>query len=89
MECDRYGSWDVWACRSEAIEICDVVDLGCDPSEPTKSVALRGLAEKPSPTGAPTNLSLLSRYIPLQSGGFAWVNRCEGWRWDAIGWCAG
>ena len=55
----------------EAFENCDVVDLGVEASEPPKSLALRGLVENPSSTDDPSNLTVLGRYIPRQSVGFA------------------
>jgi UTP--glucose-1-phosphate uridylyltransferase len=48
---------------SDAIENYGVADLGGEASEPFKSVALKGLVEKPSPTDAPSNLAVLGRYI--------------------------
>jgi UTP--glucose-1-phosphate uridylyltransferase len=48
---------------SEAIENYGAADLGGEASEPFKSVALKGLVEKPSPAEAPSNLAVLGRYI--------------------------
>ena len=48
---------------SDAIENYGVADLGGDASELFKSVALKGLVEKPSPENAPSNLAVLGRYI--------------------------
>jgi UTP--glucose-1-phosphate uridylyltransferase len=48
---------------SEAIENYGVADLGGQASQPFKSVALRGLIEKPAPKDAPSNLAVLGRYI--------------------------
>jgi len=48
---------------SEAIENYGVADLNGEASEPFKSVALKGLVEKPSPEDAPSNLAVLGRYI--------------------------
>ena len=47
----------------EAIENYGAADLGGESSEPFKSVALKGLVEKPSPGDAPSNLAVLGRYI--------------------------
>ena len=48
---------------SEAIEKYGVADLNGEASEPFKSVALKGLVEKPSPKDAPSNLAVLGRYV--------------------------
>ena len=48
---------------SDAIENYGVADLGGETSEPFKSVALKGLVEKPSLKNAPSNLAVLGRYI--------------------------
>ena len=48
---------------SGAIENYGVADLNGEASEPFKSVALKGLVEKPSPKDAPSNLAVLGRYI--------------------------
>ena len=48
---------------SEAIENYGVADLGGAASGTFKSVALRGLVEKPSSKDAPSNLAVLGRYI--------------------------
>ena len=48
---------------SGAIENYGVADLGGEAGEPFKSVALKGLVEKPSPKDAPSNLAVLGRYI--------------------------
>jgi UTP--glucose-1-phosphate uridylyltransferase len=47
----------------DAIENYGVADLNGEASEPFKSVALKGLVEKPSPKDAPSNLAVLGRYI--------------------------
>ena len=47
----------------DAIENYGVADLGGEASEPFKSLALKGLVEKPSPTDTPSNLAVLGRYI--------------------------
>jgi UTP--glucose-1-phosphate uridylyltransferase len=47
----------------DAIENFGVADIKMEASEPFKSVALKGLVEKPSPKNAPSNLALLGRYI--------------------------
>jgi UTP--glucose-1-phosphate uridylyltransferase len=48
---------------SDAIENYGVADLGGEASEPFKSLALKGLVEKPSPTDTPSDLAVLGRYI--------------------------
>jgi UTP--glucose-1-phosphate uridylyltransferase len=48
---------------SDAIENYGVADLGGEIGEPFKSVALKGLVEKPSPEYASSNLAVLGRYI--------------------------
>jgi UTP--glucose-1-phosphate uridylyltransferase len=48
---------------SEAIENYGVADLNGEVSEPFRSVALKGLVEKPSSNHAPSNLAVLGRYI--------------------------
>jgi UTP--glucose-1-phosphate uridylyltransferase len=48
---------------SEAIENYGVADLDGAPSEPFKSIPLKGLVEKPSAEEAPSNLALLGRYV--------------------------
>jgi UTP--glucose-1-phosphate uridylyltransferase len=48
---------------SDAIENYGVADLGTEASEPFKSVPVKVLVEKPSPKDAPSNLSVLGRYI--------------------------
>ena len=48
---------------SGAIENYGVADLNGAASDPFKSVALKGLVEKPSPKDAPSNLAVLGRYI--------------------------
>jgi UTP--glucose-1-phosphate uridylyltransferase len=47
----------------DTIENYGVADLGGEASELFKSVALKGLVEKPSPKNAPSNLVVLGRYI--------------------------
>jgi len=48
---------------SERVESYGIADLGDEATEPFKSVALRGLVEKPSPGDAPSNLAVLGRYV--------------------------
>ena len=48
---------------SELIENYGVADLDGALSKPFRSVALKGLVEKPSPEEAPSNLAILGRYI--------------------------
>ena len=48
---------------SEGVESYGIADLGDETTEPFKSVALRGLVEKPSPADAPSNLAVLGRYV--------------------------
>ena len=48
---------------SGAIENYGVADLGGEGSAPFKSVALKGLVEKPAPKDAPSNLAVVGRYI--------------------------
>ena len=48
---------------SEAIENYGVADLDGVKSTPFKSIALKGLVEKPSSDEAPSNLAVLGRYI--------------------------
>jgi len=45
------------------VESYGIADLGDETTEPFKSVALRGLVEKPSPADAPSNLAVLGRYV--------------------------
>jgi UTP--glucose-1-phosphate uridylyltransferase len=47
----------------DAIENYGVADLGGAPSQPSKSIPLKGLVEKPAPKDAPSNLAVLGRYI--------------------------
>ena len=47
----------------DAIDNYGVADLNGAACEPFKSIPLRGLVEKPSPEGAPSNLAVLGRYI--------------------------
>jgi len=47
----------------DAIENYGVADLGGAPSQPFKSIPLKGLVEKPAPKDAPSNLAVLGRYI--------------------------
>jgi UTP--glucose-1-phosphate uridylyltransferase len=47
----------------EAVESYGIADLGDAKLEPFKSVALKGLVEKPSMENAPSNLAVLGRYI--------------------------
>ena len=48
---------------SDAIENYGVAVLGGAPSQPFKSIPLKGLVEKPAPKDAPSNLAVLGRYI--------------------------
>jgi UTP--glucose-1-phosphate uridylyltransferase len=48
---------------SGAIENYGLADLGSQASEPFESVPIKGLAEKPSPKDASSNLAMLGRYI--------------------------
>lgn len=48
---------------SARVESYGIADLGDETTEPFKSVALRGLVEKPSPADAPSNLAVLGRYV--------------------------
>ena len=47
----------------EVVERYGIADLGNVALEPFKSVALKGLVEKPSPEHAPSNLAVLGRYV--------------------------
>ena len=47
----------------ELVESYGIADLGGVMLEPFKSVALKGLVEKPSPEHAPSNLAVLGRYV--------------------------
>ena len=47
----------------EVVESYGVADIGGVMLEPFKSVALKGLVEKPSPDHAPSNLAVLGRYV--------------------------
>jgi len=47
----------------ELVESYGIADLGNVALEPFKSVALKGLVEKPSPDHAPSNLAVLGRYV--------------------------
>jgi len=47
----------------ELVESYGIADLGDVALEPFKSVALKGLVEKPSPDHAPSNLAVLGRYV--------------------------
>ena len=47
----------------EVVESYGIADLGDLMLEPFKSVALKGLVEKPSPDHAPSNLAVLGRYV--------------------------
>ena len=47
----------------EVVESYGIADLGGVRLEPFKSVALKGLVEKPSPDHAPSNLAVLGRYV--------------------------
>jgi len=47
----------------ELVESYGIADLGDVALEPYKSVALKGLVEKPSPDHAPSNLAVLGRYV--------------------------
>lgn len=48
---------------TDMIENYGIADLGSVTAKPFKSVKLKGLVEKPSPDAAPSNLSVLGRYI--------------------------
>ena len=48
---------------SDTIENYGVADLDGEVSELFKSVALKGLVEKPAPADAPSNLAMLGRYV--------------------------
>ena len=48
---------------SDMVENYGIADLGNETTKPFKSVKLKGLVEKPSPTAAPSNLAVLGRYI--------------------------
>jgi len=62
---DETGMGQVMVERVEpdALESYGVADLGDVVLEPFKSVALKGLVEKPSPDHAPSNLAVLGRYV--------------------------
>ena len=47
----------------ELVESYGIADLGNVALKPFKSVALKGLVEKPSPDHAPSNLAVLGRYV--------------------------
>jgi len=47
----------------ELVESYGIADVGDVALEPFKSVALKGLVEKPSPEHAPSNLAVLGRYV--------------------------
>jgi UTP--glucose-1-phosphate uridylyltransferase len=47
----------------EVVESYGIANLGDVALEPFKSVALKGLVEKPSPDQAPSNLAVLGRYV--------------------------
>jgi len=49
--------------NAEVVESYGIADLGDVALEPFKSVALKGLVEKPSPDHAPSNLAVLGRYV--------------------------
>ena len=62
---DETGAGQVMVERvnPELVESYGIADLGNVALEPFKSVALRGLVEKPSPEHAPSNLAVLGRYV--------------------------
>ena len=62
---DETGAGQVMVERvnSEVVESYGIADLGDLMLEPFKSVALKGLVEKPSPDHAPSNLAVLGRYV--------------------------
>jgi UTP--glucose-1-phosphate uridylyltransferase len=62
---DETGAGQVMVERvnPELVESYGIADLGGVMLEPFKSVALKGLVEKPSPDHAPSNLAVLGRYV--------------------------
>ena len=62
---DETGAGQVMVERvnPELVESYGIADLGDVALEPFKSVALKGLVEKPSPDHAPSNLAVLGRYV--------------------------
>ena len=62
---DETGAGQVMVERvnPEVVESYGIADLGDVTLEPFKSVALKGLVEKPSPDHAPSNLAVLGRYV--------------------------
>ena len=62
---DETGAGQVMVERvnPELVESYGIADLGVVMLEPFKSVALKGLVEKPSPDHAPSNLAVLGRYV--------------------------
>ena len=62
---DETGAGQVMVERvnPEVVESYGIADLGDLTLEPFKSVALKGLVEKPSPDHAPSNLAVLGRYV--------------------------
>ena len=62
---DETGAGQVMVERvnPELVESYGIADLGNVALEPFKSVALKGLVEKPSPEHAPSNLAVLGRYV--------------------------
>ena len=62
---DETGAGQVMVERvnPEVVESYGIADLGNVVLEPFKSVALKGLVEKPSPDHAPSNLAVLGRYV--------------------------
>ena len=62
---DETGAGQVMVERvnPELVESYGIADLGNVELEPFKSVALKGLVEKPSPDHAPSNLAVLGRYV--------------------------
>ena len=62
---DETGAGQVMVGRvnSEVVESYGIADLDDLMLEPFKSVALKGLVEKPSPDHAPSNLAVLGRYV--------------------------
>ena len=62
---DETGTGQVMVERvnPEVVESYGIADLGDLMLEPFKSVALKGLVEKPSPDHAPSSLAVLGRYV--------------------------
>ena len=47
----------------DLVESYGIADVGDSNAQPFKSLALKGLVEKPSPSDAPSNLAVVGRYI--------------------------